>query len=324
MPKSTALAALGLLATGLWSTAAIAQEVSFPTRNIRLIVPFGAGGSIDAVARMISAKVSETWGHSIVVDNRTGADGDIGSQAVAQSQADGHTLLFSGQPLAVNASLRPTRPYRIEDFAPIMLVAETQSVLCVSGGLEARSVRDVIELAKARPGKLDYGSAGVGSSGHLAMELFRSTAGIDVVHVPFRTSGQWQTEMAAGRIPLSIPTFPAAMAMMRTGKVRCLAVTGVKRSPVLPDLPTVAEGGLPGFVATSWYALLAPRATSDAVIQRVHRAFRAALEDPGLRARLTETGVDPIGSSPAMLSAHLKAEVDRWARVVQQAKITRE
>lgn len=324
MPRSMSATALVALVTGVCGGPVFAQDTAFPSRNIRLIVPFGVGGSIDAVARIISAKASETLGHTIVVDNRTGADGDIGSHAVAQSQPDGHTLLFSGQPLAVNASLRPTRPYRMEDFAPIMLVAETQSVLCVFAGVEAKSVRDVIELARARPGKLDYGSAGVGSSGHLAMELFRSTAGIDVVHVPFRTSGQWQTEMAAGRIPISIPTFPAAMALMRTGKVRCLAVTGTKRSPVLPELPTVAEAGLPGFVATSWYALLAPRSTNEAVIQRIHRAFRAALEDPGLRARLTEMGVDPIGSSPAALAAHLKVEVERWARVVQQAKITRD
>lgn len=301
---------------------ASAQGQPYPARNVRLVVPFGAGGSIDAVARLVAAKVSDTWGQALVVDNRTGADGDIGTEAVARAAPDGYTLLLTGQPLAVNVSLRAKRPYRIDDFAPIMLMAETQSVLCVHAGFEAKTVKDVIDIAKARPGKLDYGSAGIGTSGHLATELFRSTAGIDLVHVPFRNSGQWQTEMAAGRIPISIPTFPAAMALMRTGKVRCLAVTGARRSPALPDLPTVAEAGLPGYVATSWYGLLAPRGTSEAVIERVHRAFRVAMEDPTVKARMAEMGVDPVGSTPAALGAHIRTEVDRWARVVKQAGIS--
>ena len=301
---------------------ASAQAQPYPARNVRLVVPFGAGGSIDAVARLVAAKVSDSWGQALVVDNRTGADGDIGTEAVARAAPDGYTLLLTGQPLAVNVSLRAKRPYRIDDFAPIMLMAETQSVLCVHAGFEAKTVKDVIDLAKARPGKLDYGSAGIGTSGHLATELFRSTAGIDLVHVPFRNSGQWQTEMAAGRIPISIPTFPAAMALMRTGKVRCLAVTGARRSPALPDLPTIAEAGLPGYVATSWYGLLAPRGTSEAVIERVHRAFRAAMEDPTVKTRMAEMGVDPVGSTPAALGTHIRSEVDRWARVVKQAGIS--
>jgi tripartite-type tricarboxylate transporter receptor subunit TctC len=189
---------------------------------------------------------------------------------------------------------------------------------------EAKSVKDVIDIAKARPGKLDYGSAGVGSSSHLATELFRSNAGIDIVHVPFRNSGQWQTDMAAGRILISIPTFPAAMSMMRGGKIRCLAVTGAKRSPALPDLPTIAEAGVPGYVATSWYPLLAPRGTSEAIIGRVHNAFREAMEDPVLKSRLAEMGVDPVGSTPAALANQISTEVERWAKVIKQANIVSE
>jgi tripartite-type tricarboxylate transporter receptor subunit TctC len=291
---------------------------------VKLVVPYGAAGSIDTVARLVAAKVSENWRQAVVIENRTGADGDIGTEAVARAVPDGYTLLLTGQGLSVNVSLRPKRPYQIDDLVPIMLMAETQSVLCVFAGFEAKSVKDVIDIAKARPGKLDYGSAGVGSSGHLAMELFRSIAGIDIVHVPFRNSGQWQTEMAAGRIPVSIPTFPAAMSLMRGGKVRCLAVSGSKRSPALPELPTIAEAGLPGYVATSWYALLAPRGTSEAIIERVHRAFRAALEDPVIKSRLAEMGVDPVGSTPAALAAHISAEVERWAKVVKQARIATE
>jgi tripartite-type tricarboxylate transporter receptor subunit TctC len=321
-----------VFAAAIFSSAALvlctdpssAQMPSYPARAVKLVVPYGAAGSIDTVARLVAGKVSENWRQAVVVENRTGADGDIGTEAVARAVPDGYTLLLTGQGLAVNVSLRPKRPFQIDDFVPIMLMAETQSVLCVSGALEAKSVKDVIDIAKARPGKLDYGSAGVGSSGHLAMELFRSTAGIDVVHVPFRNSGQWQTEMAAGRIPVSIPTLPAAMSLMRTGKVRCLGVTGTKRSPALPELPTIAEAGLPGYVATSWYALLAPRGTSEAIIERVHRAFRSALEDPVLKTRLAEMGVDAVGSTPAALATHISAEVERWAKVVKQAKIATE
>jgi len=318
------LVSMATLVIGTASTWAQSPSQPYPSRNVRLVVPFGAGGSIDAVARLVAAKVSETWGQALVVDNRTGADGDIGTEAVARASPDGYTLLLTGQPLAVNVSLRPKRPYRTEDFTPIMLMAETQSVLCVSAGFEAKSVKDVIEIARARPGKIDYGSAGIGTSGHLATELFRSSAGIDIVHVPFRNSGQWQAEVAAGRIPISIPTFPAAMALMRTGKVRCLAVTGAKRSPALPDLPTVSESGLPGYVATSWYGVLAPRGTSDAIVQRVHAAFRAALEDPVVKARLAEMGVEPVASTPAALASHVKSEIERWAWVVKQAKIATE
>ena len=301
-----------------------AQAQSYPARNVRLVVPFGVGGSIDAVARVAAAKVYENWGQALVVDNRTGADGDIGGEVVARSAPDGYTLLVAGPSLAVNVSLRPKRPYQIDDFAPIMLMAETQSVLCVYAGFEAKSVKDVIDIAKARPGTLDYGSAGVGSSGHLATELFRSSAEIDIVHVPFRNSELWQAEIIAGRIPISIPTFPAAMSLMRSGKVRCLAVTGAKRSAALPDLPTIAEAGLPGFVATSWYGLLAPRGTSGAIIERIHQSFRAALEDPTTRKRLMDMGVEPVVSSPAALASHIRAEVARWAVVVKQAKIATE
>jgi tripartite-type tricarboxylate transporter receptor subunit TctC len=321
MRRIVTASAVSLAAFLSFAGLAGAQPQPWPARNVRLVVPFGAGGSIDAVARLVAAKVSDGWGQALVVDNRTGADGDIGTEAVARSAPDGYTLLFTGQPLAVNVSLRPKRPYSTDEFAPIMLVAETQSVLCVAAGFEAKSVKDVIDIARARPGRLDYGSAGIGTSGHLATELFRSSAGIDIVHVPFRSSGQWQTEMAAGRIPISIPTFPAAMALMRTGKVRCLAVTGAKRSPALPELPTVAESGLPGYVATSWYALFAPRGTSPAILERVHRAFRAALEDPLVKARLAEMGVEPVASAPEALAAHVKAETARWARVVKQARI---
>lgn len=318
-----AMAAVSISPAALsFAGAALAQDAAWPLRPVRLVVPFGAGGSIDAVARLLAARVPEATGQPMMVENRTGADGDIGTEAVVRSAPDGHVLLFTGQPLAVNVSLRPKRPYQVDDLAPIMLVAETQSVLCVHAAFEAKSVKEVIEIARARPGRLDYGSAGVGTSGHLATELFRSSAGIDIVHVPFRSSGQWQTEMAAGRIPISIPTVPAAMALMRTGKVRCLAVTGARRSPALPDLPTVSESGLPGYVATSWYGLFAPRGTGEAVVDRVHRGFRAALEDPVLKARFAEIGVDPVGSTPAALASHVKAEVDRWARVVKQAKIS--
>ena len=231
---------------------------------------------------------------------------------------------MTSQAVAVNVTLRPKRSYKIDELAPIMLLAETQAVLSVPVASEARSVEQLVGMAKANPGKLDYGSAGIGTSGHLAMELFRMTAEIDVVHVPFRNIGQWMTDMIAGRIALGMPTVPGATTHIRSGKLRPLGVGGTKRSLALPDVPTIGEAGVAGYAATTWYGLYAARGTSEAVIGRVNAAFKAAIEDPANKARLIELGVEPIASSPAEHATHLAAEVARWGKVVREAKIQTE
>jgi tripartite-type tricarboxylate transporter receptor subunit TctC len=304
--------------------AAHAQTATYPTRPVKLVLAFGAGGSADVIARLIGNKISETWGQVLLIENKPGADGDLAGEAVARAPPDGYTLLLTSQVLAVNVSLRPKRPYKLEELAPVMLVADTQGVLVVPVEFEAKSVKDVIALAKAKPGKLDFGSTGVGTSGHLAMELFRITAGIDIVHVPFRNIGQWMTDMIAGRIVLGIPTVPGATTHIRAGKLRALGVTGSRRTAALPDVPTVVEAGLPGYTATTWYPLMAPRGTPEPVVARINAAFKAAMEDPVIKTKLGDLGVEPVASSPAELAKHITAEVERWSRVVAQAGIKSE
>lgn len=321
MHKLALAAAAALITTG---TTAHAQAPAYPARPVKLVLAFGAGGSADVISRLLANKISETWGQVLLIENKPGADGDLAGETVARAPPDGYTLLLTSQVLAVNVSLRPKRPYKLDELAPVMLVAETQGVLVVPVEFEARSVTEVIALAKSKPGKLDFGSTGVGTSGHLAMELFRITADIDVVHVPFRNVGQWMTDMIAGRIVLGIPTVPGATAHIRSGRLRPLGVSGARRTAALPDVPTIVEAGLPGYSATTWYPLLAPRGTPEPVIARINASFKTAMEDAALKAKLDDLGVEPVASTPEDLATHITAEVERWSRVVAQAGIKSE
>ncbi len=303
-------------------TAVTAQTAApYPARPVKLVLAFGAGGSVDVIARSLGNHVGESWGQALIIENKPGADGDLAGESVARAPPDGYTLLMTSQAIAVNVSLRPKRAYRIEELAPVMLVADTQGVLVVPAAHEVKSVTELLALARANPGKLDYGSTGIGTSGHLAMELFRLTADIDIVHVPFRNIGQWMTDQIAGRIALGLPTIPGATTHIKSGKLRALGVSGAHRSRALPDLPTIAEAGLPGYVATTWYAVFAPRGTPEAVVDRINSGFRSAMEVPATKTRLADLGVEAIASSPADLYRHVASEVARWAKVVAQAKI---
>ncbi len=317
----SAVAATMFCAAVATSLGAAAQAPAYPTRSIRLILPFGPGGSTDVVARLLGQQVVGTLGQQIIIENKPGADGDLGAEAVARAPADGYTLLMTTQALAVNASLRPKRAFKVEDLTPILMVADTQAVLVVPAASEAKSVAELIAMAKAQPGKLDYGSSGTGTSGHLAMELFRLTAGIDIVHIPFRNIGQWMTDTIAGRLALGMPTVPGATTHIRGGKVRPLGVTGTSRSKALPDVPTIAASGLPGYSATTWYGLFAPKGTSEANIARVQAAFTAALADPAIAKRLDDLGLEPRGSSTADFTRLVAGEVERWGKVVRDAGI---
>ena len=321
-----ALAALTLAAvtTIVASPHAAAQTPAYPSRPVKLVLPFGPAGSTDVIARLLAKSVGESWGQQIIIENKPGADGDLGAEAVARATADGYTLLLTTQALVVNASLKAKRAYKTEDLAPIMLVAQTQAVLSVPAASPATSVKELIAMAKAAPGKLDYGSAGVGTSGHLAIELFRLTTGIDVVHIPFRNIGQWMTDLIAGRIALGMPTVPGATTHIRSGKIKPLGVSGKTRTKALPEVPTVAEAGVPGYEATTWYALFAPRGTSEAIIARVNAAFRAALDQPEVNTRLIDIGVEPIPTSPAELGNHVASEAARWGKVIAEANIKAE
>lgn len=313
-----ALAALALIPA---ATSASAQAPAYPSRPVKLVLAFGTGGSVDVIARLLSAKMSEAWGHALIVENKPGADGDLAGEAVARSAPDGYTLLLTSQAVAVNVSLRAKRAFGLDDLMPVMLLAETQAVLVVPAAFPAKSVKEVIDLAKAQPGKYDYGSTGVGTSGHMAMELFRITAGIDIVHVPFRNTGQWYTDLVAGRISLGMPTAPGATGHVKSGRLRALGVSGTRRSPALPDVAPIRELGLPDYTATTWYGVFVPRGTPSPIVDRVNAAFRAAVEDPANNARLIELGVEPVLSSPAELASHVTAEVTRWADVIKKAGI---
>ena len=305
---------------GFWTGGALAQDPAYPARPVKLILAFGAGGSADLLARVLATRITEQWGQPL--KNKPGADGDLAGETVARgSTPDGYTLLLTSQVVVVNASLRPKRPYKLDQLAPVMLVAETQSVLTVHPTFEARTVADVIALAKAQPGQLDYGSTGIGNSSHLAMELFRITAGIEMVHVPFRNVGQWVTDMIAGRIMLGMPSLASVTTHIRGGRLLPLGVTGTRTTPALPGVPTIANAGLPGYAATTSYPLLAPHGTPQPIIARINSAFRAVLDDASVKARLADVGVEPVGSSPAELAAHMAVETVRWAKVVKEAKI---
>lgn len=314
------LAAIGIV-VGLTGPA---SAQAYPNRFIKLIVPFGAAGSIDVTARLLAKPVGDGLGQQMVIENKPGADADLGTEAVAKAAPDGYTLLLTSQALAVNASLRPARPYKTSDLAPISLVASTQAVLVVPTTLPVKAVADLVALAKSQPGKLDFGSTGIGTSGHLACELFKLTAGIDMVHIPYRNIGQQMTDLIAGRAAMGMPTVPGAMAHIGGGRLKPLAVSGTARSPALPNVPTMTEAGLSGYEATTWYALFAPKATASDIVARLNTELRAALAKPDVAAKLVELGLEPRGSTPAELGRHVEAETVRWARVVKEANIKAE
>jgi len=307
---------LALLGCAVVSPAASAQ--SFPSRPVRLIVAFAPGGSVDLVSRLVGQKLGEALGQQIVIDNRPGAGGNVSAAIAAQATPDGYTLYITSASLVINASLHKDLPYDpVKSFAPVTLLAATQNALAATLSLPAKTVPDLIALAKKQPGKINYGSTGVGTSGHLVMEMFRGQAGIELNHVPYKVIGQTYTDLFSGRVSLFFPTLPGALPHYRAGRMRLLAVSGAKRSPALPDLPTIAEAALPGFDAVTWYPVLAPAGTPRAIVDTLHRGFVATLKNPEILKRLDEMGVEPVGSTPAQLAAHIKSELPKWAEVVR-------
>lgn len=295
-----------------------ADAQHYPSRPIRLIVAFAPGGSVDLVARLVAQKAGALFGQTVVIDNRPGAGGRLGAEMAAQATPDGYTIHITSASLVVNAAIYRNLPYDpVKSFAPVTLLASTQNALAATPALPVKSVADLIALAKQQPGRINYGSTGVGTSGHLTMEMFRSQAGIQLTHVPYKVIGQTYTDLFAGRVALFFPTLPGALPHYRGGKMRLLAVSGAKRSTVLPAVPTLAEATLPGFEASTWYPVLAPAGTPRAVVNTLNRALVDALKAADIAKRLDEMGVEPAGSTPAHLAAHIKAELPKWAEVVK-------
>ena len=313
--KACALAALAISAS--------AQAQVYPAKPIRMIVAYPPGGGTDIVGRMVAQKLGETLGQSVLVENRGGASGNIGTELAARAAPDGYTILMGNvAPNAINVSLFKNLPFDpVADFVPVSLVASTPNILVVHPSTPARTVKEVIALAKAKPGTLNFASAGVGSSSHLAGELFRILAGADIVHVPYKGAGPAMVDVLSGQVQLYFATMPAAMPHVKSGKLAPVAVTSSRRSQALPDLPTIAEAGVPGYEASTWYGVLAPAHTPAAVIARLHENIVRILAVSETRARLADQGFEPVGSSPEEFGAYIKSEIAKWGKVIGDAGI---
>lgn len=298
------------------------QAQAYPTRPVRFIVPYVPGGGVDFVGRTIAQKLSETWNHPVVVDNRPGGGTNIGSELVARSAPDGHTLLVGGVPNTVNMTLYKKLPYDVvRDFAPVSRLTTAPNILVVHPSVPAKSVKELIALAKSRRGELTYASAGIGSSNHLSGELFRVMAGVDIVHVPYKGGGAAVTDLLAGQVSMYFGTTPSSVPFVRSGRLRALAVTSAKRSPAVPDVPTIAESGLPGFEQSAWHGLLAPSGTPQTIISKLNAEVVRILRLPEITERLATQGVDVVASSPAEFAAFIKQDVVKYAKLVKTAGI---
>jgi tripartite-type tricarboxylate transporter receptor subunit TctC len=312
------LAAGGLIAAGSWVLPAAAQD-AWPARSVRFIVPFSAGGSTDVIARMVGQKLSQRWGQPVVIENRAGAGGNIGADLVAKSPGDGYTLLFASGSIAINPHIYKHMPFDTEkDLVPITNVASGPMLVVVADRSPIRSIRDLVAAAKAKPGSINFGSAGVGSQVHMAGESFANAAHVELTHVPYKGEAVAYTDLIGGQIQMMVGNFAAASALLGPGRLRALAVTAKTRSPQLPDVPTAAESGLPGFENIGWFGLFAPAGTPKDVLARIQRDTAAVLGDTEIKARLYVQGMQPVGNSSAEFAAALKEENQRWAKVVKE------
>jgi tripartite-type tricarboxylate transporter receptor subunit TctC len=301
----------------LVTTAATAQD--YPTRPIKMIVPYAAGGAADLMGRVVAQKLTEALPHPVVVENRGGAGGNIGADMVAKATPDGYTLLMGNAPtLAINASLFTKLPYDpAKDFSPVSLVAAVPLILLVHPAQPMHSVRDVIEAARAKPGGLVYASGGNGSTTHLSMELLKSMTGTDIIPIPFNGSAPAIIAITNGEVPLMMDLIPSSIAQVKAGRLRALAISTATRSALLPELPTVAESGVPGFEVSSWFGVVAPAGTPPAIVERLNREIVRALAMADTRERLASLGAEPVGNTAAAFGAYIKSELVKWAAVVK-------
>ena len=298
------------------------QLPSYPDKPVRVIVPFAPGGGSDIIARLLAQKVSAAWGQSIVVDNRGGGGSSIGTNIVARAAPDGYTILLTSISVAYLPALYGKLPYDTEkDLDPVTLIVTQPNLLVVHPSVPAKSVAELVALAKSRPGEIRYGSAGSGSSGHLAAELFRTTAKIDMVHVPYKGGGPAVPALVSGEVHMLIIGMATLLPHVGSGRVRALAVTGATRAKAAPELPTIAEAGLPGAEYETWYGLLVPARTPGAIIRKINETFNHVLTAQDVQERLAGAGLEPLGGTQAKFAAYLKAEIKKWTAVVRAANI---
>ncbi|WP_257717423.1 Bug family tripartite tricarboxylate transporter substrate binding protein [Roseomonas populi] len=317
--RPTRRAALAMIAPALVARAARAQP-GYPSRPVRIVVPFPAGGGADLVARSVAEGLAAAMGQGFVVDNRPGGSGNIGTELVARAPADGYTLLLIGPNHVINPFLFGRVPFDpVADFRPVSLLTSASYVLVAGPALPEGGFKALVARARAEPGRVSYGSAGNGSAGHLGMELIKQSLGLDMVHVPYRGSSAMLTDLMGGRIVAGFDNILSAAPHIAAGRLRALAVSGRARAPALPEVPTIAESGLPGFDVTVWQGLLAPAGTDGAIIETLRDAVRAALLLPTLEARLASLGVEAIGSDPDGFGRFIAAELERWSEVVRRS-----
>jgi tripartite-type tricarboxylate transporter receptor subunit TctC len=322
---STATKRFTLLVAASMALAASGAPGAYPERPVRLVVPYSAGGSTDTVARLISARLTERMGQQFVVDNRTGAGTLIGTEIVAHAAPDGYTLLMATPPLAVNPALYDKVSYVLQrDFTAVTNVAASSNLLVVHPSVPAATTRELIALLKRNPGKHNYGSSGVGGAGHLAMALFESMAGVDAVHVPYKGGAPAVTDLVAGRLSLMMANLTTAQPHIRSGRLRALGIGTKSRSRLFPELPTIAESGVPGYEANNWNGVVVPARTPRAVVDRLHREIVAVLKDALIAERMAKSALEPIGDTPAEFARYLKDEADKWGKLVKSAGIRAE
>ena len=319
----TTLAALSAGLLALASAPAAAQAATYPSKPIRIVVPYPPGGFNDTLARTVGARLQTVWGQPVTVDNKPGGGTVIGTDAVAKSAPDGHTLFIMPFAFAVNPSIFKKLPYDpVKDFAPITLAATTPNLLVVGPAVKAGSVAELITQAKG--GGLNYASTGVGSSNHLSMEKFKQMAGVDITHVPYKGSAPAVTDLLGGQVGVMFDNIPNVIQHVKSGKLRALAVTSPKRSPHVPDLPTVAEAGVPGYEVSVWFGIAAPGGTPAPIVDKLHDEIVRTLNLPEVKEKFSAQGVDVVGSTPAQFAAHLKEQSTLWAKVVKDAGVTPE
>jgi tripartite-type tricarboxylate transporter receptor subunit TctC len=295
---------------------------TYPSQPIKWVVPFPPGGAMDAMARTLGERLSASMKQAVVIENRPGAGGAIGSGMVAKAAPDGHTMLIVSIGHAVNPSIYPKLPYdATRDFEPVSLVGVVPNLLVAHPSVKANNVRELIALAKAQPGKLSYASAGNGTTVHLAAELFNSMAGVDIMHVPYKGSAPAVTDLMGGQVDIMFDSLSSAKPYVESGKLKALAVTTSRRSSVFPNVPTVAESGLPGYELSGWYAVFVPAKTPKPIVDRLNAELVKALRQPDVRARFALIGAEPVGSSPQELANTLKTETARWANIVRERNI---
>jgi tripartite-type tricarboxylate transporter receptor subunit TctC len=311
--------AFALLCAALLACGAPASAQQYPSRPVRFVVPFPAGGSVDTLGRTIGPRLADALGQTIVIDNRPGGNGNIGMEIVAQSRPDGHTLVLAYiANLAIAPSLFGKLPYDpVKDFAPVTQIATSPNVLTAHASVPAKSLQELIALARAKPGEVSFASTGIASVGHLTGELLNNLAGIKMTHVPYKGGGQAIIGLLGGHVQVMFSGFSAAMPHIKSGKIRALAVTGAGRSPALAEVPTIAEQGFPGVEATAWYGVLAPAMAPKPVVTRLHGEVVRILKLPEVTQRLDSLGFEIVGSTPEQFAAYIRSEITKWAKVVK-------